>query len=151
MTYEQWDAIADSVNPIMAIVTLLLPVLTRSTYSGGRLAFYVASAVSMATMYGLGWMDARWQIWASVGMDYSTHSGFAAVLVVSIWLWKRAAGVVATVIGAAYAVLMVYQRYHSIADIATTVAPITALTLGIHALRAAAVRHVAASTSAPAA
>jgi hypothetical protein len=149
VTYEQWDAIADAVNPVMAIMTLLLPLLTRSTYAGGRVTFYIATGISMAGMYAVGWLDARLHVWALAGMDYSTHSGFAAVLIASIWLWKRAAGVVAVAIGAAYAVLMLYQRYHSIADIVSTAAVITALTLGIHLLRAALVRRGAASTSAP--
>jgi hypothetical protein len=149
VTYEQWDAIADAVNPVMAIMTLMLPLLTRSTYAGRRIAFYTATAISMVAMYALGWLDARLHVWAFGGMDYSTHSGFTAVLVASVWLWKRAAGVAAAAIGAAYAVLMLYQGYHSIADIVSTVAVITALTLGIHLLRAAVVRRRAASTSAP--
>jgi len=134
VTYEQWDTVADAVNPLMAIVTLGLPLVTHSRYSGGRLAFYLAGVVSMAAMYGLGWLDARWYVWESVGMDYSTHSGFVAVLVVSMWLWKRTAGVAAAAIGVAYAVLMLYQRYHTIEDIVSTVAVIAALTLAIHHL-----------------
>ncbi len=135
MTYEQWDTVADAVNPIMLSVTLLLPLVTQSTYSGGRLTFYIAAMISMAAMYGLGWLDARLYVWESVGMDYSAHSGFVVVLVVSMWLWKRAAGVAAAAIGVAYALLMLYQRYHTIADIVSTVAVITALTLGIHRYR----------------
>lgn len=149
MTYDQWDAIADAVNPVMAIVTLLVPFFIRSGYRGGRRAFYLALASSMATMYALGWIDARQNIWASWGMDYSTHTGFAVVLVASLWLWARPVGLSAGAVAIAYAGLMLYQGYHSLADIALTGAIVCALTLGIQALRTAMLRGDARSGDAP--
>jgi hypothetical protein len=149
VTYEQWDAVADSVNPIMAIATLVLPFVVRSDCRGGRIAFYAAAVLSMVFMYALGWVDQNLHIWDRVGLDYSTHSGFAAVLIVSIWLWVRSAGVTAAAIGLAYCALMLYQRYHTIADIVSTVVVISSVTLGIHHLRSAIVRRSAPATSAP--
>lgn len=135
MTYEQWDVIADSVNPLLAVATIVLPFLMPSNYRGGRVAFYATTLCSMAAMYALGWLDQTWGLWKTFELDFSTHSGFAAVLVLSMLLWDKAAGVIGGAVFIAYAVLMLYQQYHSVADILSTLLFVATLTFNLHELR----------------
>ena len=53
MTYQQLDAIADAVNPALAILALVLPFLVRPSQQYGRLAFLLSTGVSMAVMYAI--------------------------------------------------------------------------------------------------
>ena len=137
MTYEQWDAVADSINPIMALLVIALPFLLRPDRENRRLGFFAATGIGMAIMYALGWLDQRLLIWSAMGLDYSTHTGFAIVLIVSIWHWNRRAGALGTAVGMAYAVLMLYQRYHTAADVLSTAVVITAFTWIVHGARRA--------------
>jgi hypothetical protein len=132
VTYEQWDAIADSINPLMAAATLVIPLLLRSSHARGRIGFYVATAGSMALMYLLAWVEGLFQIWSRMGLDFSGHSAFAIVLVVSVFVWHRIAGAVFAAVFVAYAVLMLFQRYHAVADILTTIVVIGPLTALVH-------------------
>jgi hypothetical protein len=86
----------------------------------------------MGLMYAIGWLDAALAMWPSAGLDYSGHSGFVTVLVLSLFLWSRVVGTIAFGVFALYAVLMLYQRYHTVADILTTVVVVAATTWGVH-------------------
>jgi hypothetical protein len=132
MTYEQWDVIADAFNPILLIVTLFVPLLARSSYRGGRGCFYFATAISLAAMYFLSWVDHRLQLWRAVGWDYSTHTGLAIVLVVSLLFWKRSVGLVTVVAFVGYAVLMLYQKYHTVVDIVSTLLVVASFSVATH-------------------
>ena len=140
MTYQQLDAIADSVNPALAILTLVLPFLVRPSQQSGRLAFFLSAGVSMAAMYAIAWADRTVGIWSAFQLDYSAHTGFAAVLVFSLLAWNRRLGVVLMIVLAGYIALMLYQRYHTIVDILTTALATVPLTLATHILGSAAER-----------
>jgi hypothetical protein len=60
-----------------------------------------------------------------MGLDFSTHTAVAVALVVSLCAIKPSTwfGWVAVLFG--YFALMLYQRYHTVADIVTTAAIIT--------------------------
>jgi hypothetical protein len=142
MNYQQLDAIADGVNPTLAILTIILPFLIRPLPSGSRSLFFLGTAISMAAMYFIGWLDKRLGIWAAFQLDYSSHTGFAVVLLVSLSIWNRRLNVPSAVIMLSYITLMLYQKYHSVADIATAIAVIGPLTfalqfsiLGLHRRR----------------
>lgn len=142
MTYQQLDAIADGVNPALAILTLILPFLVRPSSSHSRSLFFLGTAISMGTMYFIGWLDKRLGIWPALELDYSSHTGFAVVLLVSLSTWNRRLIVPSALILFSYITLMLYQKYHSVADIATTavvIGPLTILfqvfTLGLYRRR----------------
>jgi hypothetical protein len=132
MTYEQLDTIADAVNPALLVLSILIPLLTRSEYRGGKIRFFLSSFLSLAAMFAIGWVDSTMGIWPAKGLDYSTHTGLATVYVIGISLWKRALIVPCAVVFLSYVALMIYQRYHTLADIATTAIVIVPIALTIH-------------------
>jgi hypothetical protein len=68
----------------------------------------------------------------AVGWNYSTHTGLAIVLVVSLLFWKRSVGLVTVVAFVGYAVLMLYQKYHTVADIVSTLLVVASFAVAIH-------------------
>ena len=134
MTYQQLDAIADGVNPALAILALLLPFFVRPSQQYGRLAFLLNTGISMAVMYAIAWVDRIAGLWSAFRLDYSQHTGFAAVLVFSLFAWNRRFGAVLAIVLIGYVALMLYQEYHTIADMLTTVMIIVPATLAIHLL-----------------
>jgi hypothetical protein len=134
VTYQQLDAIADGVNPALAILALVLPFLVRPSQQYGHLAFLLSTGISMAVMYAIGWVDRVAGLWATFRLDYSQHTAFAAVLVFSFFAWNRRLGVALAIVLIGYVALMLYQEYHTIADMLTTVLVIVPATLAIHLL-----------------
>jgi hypothetical protein len=97
-----------------------------------RLPFYIATGMSMAAMYLLAWIDNSLRLWPAFGLDYSGHTGFATVLLASIVLWHRRLLIPSILALCAYAGLMLYQKYHSVADIVTTLIVIMPITVAAH-------------------
>ena len=81
--------------------------------------------------YGLIFLDNKLQLWPALGLDYSTHTAVALVLVVYLlanslkasWFWLT------SLVG--YVLLMLYQRYHTVADIMTTAIVVAILYLPV--------------------
>jgi hypothetical protein len=83
--------------------------------------------------YGWRGLDSRTQIWPALGLDYSTHSAVTFALVTRLSVASRPLRLPAAVSLVVYYGLMLYQRYHSIADILSTlaiVAPLRVLLAG---------------------
>jgi hypothetical protein len=76
-------------------------------------------------------LDLRLSLWPRLGLDYSTHTAVALVLV--LFLSMNAAGQSMPWLGslAGYAWLMTYQGYHSLVDIATTALAVAIPAIGI--------------------
>lgn len=121
-TYEILDAIADSYTPLLFFGYLALAIIYWT--KGDRLA----SAKGLAGIiiaYALMFADNALQLWKSVGLDYSTHSAVALVLILFLvhkrrWNSALTIGLVSSLV--LYYALEVYQRYHTIMDIVTTAA-----------------------------
>jgi len=94
------------------------------------LALYAGTLAALALVYLLTWADRRQGWWAGWGLDFSTHTAIATVLVVALgfhgWRWL-AAGAVAL---AGYAFVMVSLGYHTPPDIATSAVAVLPLCLG---------------------
>lgn len=131
MDYESWDRIADAVTPVVGVLTLALSLLVRRPGNPPRWAQLLLTLVSVAAIYAVGWVDAKFSLWLSVDLDYSTHTALYVALAVSLWMIDWRAGVAGTVIGLAYAVLMLYQKYHTALDIVTSALAIAPLCAGI--------------------
>lgn len=119
LSYASVDAIADSVNPAVGVLALLLPWLRR-TSTRYALVMNGLTVLAVAFAYALQFIDAQLRLWASVNLDYSTHTAVFVAIASSLWQhgrWLRGAVVV---LGGAYASLMLYQRYHSWLDITST-------------------------------
>jgi len=121
MTYENLDRIADAFVPAQAIAALLL-VLVHLAHRRFRLAgqLLVLFAIGLVLVYGMMFADNRFGFWPAVGLDYSTHASVALMLtavLIAAWrrLWWLSCGLVLAYLG-----LCLYQRYHTVLDIATT-------------------------------
>ena len=131
MDHESWDRIADAVNPTVGVITLALSLAMRRPGNPPRWAQLLLTLAAVASIYGVGWLDARLGLWTSAGLDFSTHTAVHVAIVVSLWMIDRRAGMAGTVIALLYGVLMLYQKYHSLADVATTAVVIAPLAWGI--------------------
>ncbi|RMH88676.1 hypothetical protein EBB59_11385 [Lysobacter pythonis] len=119
--YARLDAIADSVNWLLlaAFLAGLAVDLGRRRWRNAGSGL-VALAGVVVIVYGLAFLDQRLGLWPRIGADYSTHSAAAAALVILLmarfprprWFWPG--------IGLAYALLMLWQRYHTVLDIVST-------------------------------
>jgi hypothetical protein len=126
-TYETLDRIADMVNPVFGVATLLWAWIARGHGRLGRgpragILGNAATLASVAMIYLIGALDKKMGLWAAMGLDYSTHTAVCVACIVSLWWIDVRARIPATVVGLAYAALMLFQKYHSVADIATTAA-----------------------------
>ena len=131
MDYESWDRIADAVNPTVGVITLALSLAVRRPGNPPRWAQLLLTLAAVASVYVIGWIDAQLGLWASAGLDYSGHTAVHVAIVVSLWMIDRRAGMAGTVIALLYGALMLYQKYHSFGDIATTAVVIAPLAWGI--------------------
>lgn len=129
-SYELLDSIADSYNPLLFLAYIVFSVLYWRR--GDRLAALRGFA-GIVVAYVFMFMDNAWQLWPSVGLDYSTHSAVALALVI-FHVHKRPrnspAAISFSVSLVLYYALEVYQEYHSVMDIVTTAAvigPVVAL------------------------
>jgi hypothetical protein len=141
-TYRILDAVADSFNPLLALVALAIPLLRKPRNLRATIAYYVSAGVAIGFVYLVRAIDNHYKLWPSLGLDYSTHSAFTASLVVSIGALHRRwlAPLACAAIG--YFALELLMRYHGLADILTSagVAGVAALLIHLAAMRAFRVR-----------
>lgn len=136
-SYENLDRIADAYNPILAAAWLLLlgrAVLVRGWRTGLVHAGLGVGALLIA--YGCMWLDDAYRLWPGFGLDYSTHTAVAFALGVTLFTMYRPGRAAVVLSLAGYFLLMLYQRYHSAGDIASTLlvlaTPIYALAYASH-------------------
>jgi hypothetical protein len=77
--------------------------------------------VSLVLVYTIMFVDKHFEFWLGFGLDYSTHSALSLVLVMCLSvMWRRLLVLWwGSLLG--YFLLMLYQQYHSVADIVSTV------------------------------
>jgi hypothetical protein len=87
----------------------------------------VCAALALAWVYLLTFADRHFGWWPSIGLDFSTHTGVALVIVITLGRrWRRLRPLLA-VLMLGYAAWMVMRGYHTALDILTTalvVAPV---------------------------
>ncbi len=121
LSYETLDAIADSYIPSLAVIALVFIAasLFKSQWRQAGLRF-AGFAAMVVIAYSLMFLDHRLNIWPAFGLDYSTHTAVALGLVLfhSFTIPRFTYAWIGSLVG--YALLMLYQRYHTISDIVTT-------------------------------
>jgi hypothetical protein len=147
MDYESWDRIADAVNPTVGVITLALALAVRRAGNPPHWAQLLLTLACVTLVYALGWVDAQLKLWPAVGLDYSSHTGVHVAIVASLWMIDRRFGIAGVVIALLYAALMVYQKYHTILDIASTALAVVPLAVGIWILGRRAARTEPARSS----
>ncbi len=143
LDYETLDFVADLYVPVLTVLSLNIAASAGIMRRWILLGLYAAVLLLGALIaYGLMYIDISFQIWPSVGLDYSTHTAVALVLVVFLVLSLKRYWLVWLATLVCYILLMLYQGYHGVADIATTsvvvgvfLSPVVIL---FHRLRAAA-------------
>jgi hypothetical protein len=136
-TYRILDAVADSFDPLLALVALAIPLLHKPRNLRATIAYYVSAGAAIGFVYLVRALDIRYQFWPSLGLDYSTHSAFAASLVVSIGAFHRRWLAALACAAIAYFALELFMRYHGLADIASSasLAAIAALLVHLAVMR----------------
>jgi CubicO group peptidase (beta-lactamase class C family) len=124
MTYEQLDAIADSVIPTLGVLALLLPWLPMYRASFPAWKRILCTLLGVAAAYAGMYLDKLTGAWPAMSLDYSTHSAVCVALLIALGHLSRRWLIGSVAIGVAYAALMLYQRYHTLVDILTTAIPI---------------------------
>ncbi len=121
MTYQQLDAIADSYIPLLGILTLLW--FAKKGFSlGVNVAFIdmVTTLIGVIYVYTLMFADKHLSAYASIGLDYSTHTALALTFVTTLSFIGKKVRLVVIVSMVLYCFLMLYQDYHTVADIILT-------------------------------
>lgn len=127
-SYETLDVIADAYTPLLALIALA--VIVRQAFARHwRVSMLQLASILLGALfaYGLMYFDQAAGVWPSLGLDYSTHTAVATVLVVFLALHARTGMWVWIASLLLYGALMLYQRYHSLADILTTAVVILVL------------------------
>jgi hypothetical protein len=115
------DLFSHTVNPILGLIALLVP-LSKSYC--GRLArrwYYGATAVVVLLAYSWMYFERKYQWWEHAwGITFSTHTAVHVAILSCLWQLGIRWRVATVAIGCAYALLMVDRHYHSPSDIALT-------------------------------
>lgn len=123
MTYEQLDSIADAYTPLLFLICGVQAFFSY-TWDKNHIAA-VHLSLGILTAYLVMLADNLTGIWFSLGLDYSTHSAVALALVFYLSMqWGRSTYRLCWLVSSlvAYYALEIYQQYHSVLDILTTVA-----------------------------
>lgn len=116
-SYLLLDTLADSVNPLLAFLAILIALRESRDSSRRGFAFTVATGLALAGIYAVRFLNAAFSVSQQWGGRYSTHSAFATSVVISsaFWCLRRRYALLA-VLGA-YLILVVIMGYHSVTDV----------------------------------
>lgn len=124
MTYETLDSIADAYIPLLGLCSLLSLLLDfRPPAASFRIVSIRFSLLMLLVglVYTLMILDDRLSIWHTLGgLDYSTHTALSLVLTLFLEAGHKQHRGVLVGLFAAYLLLMLYQHYHTVADIVST-------------------------------
>jgi hypothetical protein len=136
-TYRILDTVADSFNPLFAILALVCPFIRKPRPLRPALLYYLSAATAIGFVYLVRAVDGRQQIWNSFGFDFSTHSAFAASLAVSMGAFRRSWIAPLALAIVLYFSLELIMRYHGLIDIlsSATLAGLAALLLHLFIVR----------------
>ena len=117
--YSVLDAIADAVNPLLALTAIVVIALdVRATRWGAVLRSALPTALGVGSIYGVWYADRQLRLWQTYQADYSTHAAFATTLIVSLLILRPAWRALLLGVWAGYLTLIVVNRYHTVADVA---------------------------------
>lgn len=134
LSHQTLKIVADSVNPSLAVLVLALPFARWKGQLRIASAHIAVTLVTVMLTYLLRGVFNLESVWASWGLDFSTHGAICIVLVVAlsslewkrVWIWAA--------IFVSYDALMIYQSYHSWVDIATTSVVMFPFSIGVRYL-----------------
>jgi len=129
-SFETLDLIADLYVPILALLALASLLKTAFMSRWRMLGTHAAMVLlGLLTAYGLMFVDIHLQLWPILELDYSTHTAVAVVMVIFLIIAVKKYSLIWTGSFGGYILLMLYQGYHSIADVLTTAVAVALLVL----------------------
>ena len=128
MFYERLDFIADCYNPFL-LAFLLIVIITKAFKKEkvvvSQMLFSLSSGLCI--VYGLMFLDKKFHIWRIVGLEFSTHTAFSLCMIAILLCFTQKIKLILVGSLIAYFLLMLFQKYHTLFDIITTVAVILPL------------------------
>jgi len=120
--YEKLDFIADSYNPLLFLFALYITIniFTKSKNKG--IIKGVLLTTLLATVYIVQALDNSFGAWSYFNSDYSTHTAFSFALVMFFIYESKKQIIIVISSFILYLVLMLYQQYHTLTDILSTIA-----------------------------
>jgi hypothetical protein len=117
------DLFSHTINPMLGLVALLLPLKVRYRRQLILPRYYVAIVAVIAFAYAWMYFERRYQWWEHAwAVTFSTHTAVHVAILSALWQLGTRWRVGTICIGFAYALLMVYRHYHAPTDIALTTA-----------------------------
>lgn len=118
--YSIIDFIADLYLPVLLLCFLIACVraLKAHRYTMIRKGWALL-IITLAISYGLMFLDHQWSLFANFSLDYSTHTAVALSGVLTLYYMAGKLPVLSASF-LLYLMLMMYQRYHTLSDIVTT-------------------------------
>jgi hypothetical protein len=149
--YSVLDAIADAVNPLLALTAIVVIALdVRATRWSAMLKSALPTALGVGSIYVVWYADRQLRLWQMYQADYSTHAAFATTLALSLLILRPAWRMPLLGVWAGYLALIVINRYHTVADVVVAALIAIVVTLPWHlAARAFAVTRRTRPTPAP--
>jgi hypothetical protein len=121
LTYQQLDVIADSYIPILFIVSVFFLATEIFKFGFKRKFVELGSVIaSILIVYSVMLLDGYFKIWPLLDLDYSTHTALSLVFVVYLSSKSKTILVMSVLSFLLYVLLMIYQKYHTVADIIST-------------------------------
>lgn len=121
LNYQTLDAIADAVNPVMGVLALAVPWMRAPVRARRALLMDLLTLAAVGLAYAVMAIDISLESWARLGLDYSTHAAVYTAIASSLWQHSGVARLTGVMVGVVYAALMLWQKYHSLMDIVSTV------------------------------
>ncbi len=121
LNYETLDAIADAYIPLLALFAFGMVVSGLWAAQWKLSAIRSLSLVGIAFIaYGFMTLDAYFNIGSFLSRDYSTHTAVSIGLIIFLYFNVRRLAIVWIGSFILYLMLMLYQQYHTLADILVT-------------------------------
>ena len=121
LDYETLDSIADLYVPLLAVISIVSLVKIAASTRWRLLYINIGIMVfGLSVAYGLMFLDAQFLLWPIFGLDYSTHTAVSLVMVIFLIISTKKFSFLWVGSLVSYVFLMLYQGYHSSADILTT-------------------------------
>jgi hypothetical protein len=123
LTYQQWDTVADSYIPLLVIIFLGLS-FKEINLSDIKASIhnFCRTLLCVCCAYAFMAIDAYFEFWPKLGLDFSTHTALALAFVVDLSLRSTPLRLFSCISILLYGYLMWFQKYHSIADMLSTTA-----------------------------
>ena len=119
--YKNLDFIADLYTPLLLLTLIIFMArsIITADWQRSRIEFSLLF-YGFIIVYGLMFADQLFSIWPRIGLDYSTHTAAALILVILLGFVQQSLQKLSWCSLLVYVTLMRYQNYHTVSDMVTT-------------------------------